>query len=100
MSLYLHNPANQAHIEDLKDRLSSQLARLPRVIDSEDADDLVLIAQLADVVRAMDTGSITPKDALEVFACRRVPGFSFGRWLVEMVDEGVYLDTLLFNEAA
>ena len=100
MSLYLHNPSSQAHIEDLKDRLVSQLYRAPRVIDGNDADDLHLIAQLVDVVRAMDKGSITPKDALEVFSRHRVPGFSFGRWLVEMVDEGVYLDTLLFNEAA
>lgn len=100
MILYLHNPANQAHIEELKDRLVGQLARAPRVIDDEETDDLVLIAHLVDVVRAMDKGSVTPKDALEVFARHRVPGFSFGRWLVEMVDEGVYLDTLLFNEAA
>ena len=47
----------------------------------------------------MDQGSITTKDALDVFARQRVPGFRFGRWLVEMVDEGVYLDSLL-NEAA
>lgn len=100
MSLHLHNPASQAHIEDLKDRLISQLARVPRVIDNEDADDLSLTAQLVDVVRAMDRGSITPKDALKVFTRHRVPDFSFGRWLVEMADEGVYLDTILFNEAA
>ena len=36
---------------------------------------------------------------LETFTRHRVPGFSFGRWLVEMVDEDVYLEAL-FNDAA
>jgi len=96
--LYLHNPASQAHIEDLRGRLGEQLGCIRPALCSASAD-LVLIDHLLDVVRAMDTGAITPKDALEVFAHHRVPGFSFGRWLVEMVDEDVYLD-ILFNEAA
>ena len=99
MLLYLHNPANQAHIEDLKDRISAQLA-LAGAASGDSAQDRILVSQLVDVVRAMDKGSLTPKDALDVFARHRVPGFSFGKWLIEMVDEGVYLDILLFNEAA
>ncbi len=98
MTLFLHNPANQAHIEDLRGRLSIQLARAPRV-SGDNGEDRVLIDQLAGVVRLMDTGVLTPKDALDIFAQHRVPGFSFGRWLIEMVDEGVYLDTR-FSKAA
>ena len=47
----------------------------------------------------MDCGAITTKHALDVFAHHRVPGFRFGRWIVEMVDEGVYLEAV-FDEAA
>jgi hypothetical protein len=100
VTLFLHNPANQAHIEELRDRLTLQLARAPRVSDGDREDeDHVLIGRLIDVVRSMDRGALTPKDALEVFARYRVPGFSFGKWLIEMVDEEVYLEDL-FNEAA
>ena len=59
----------------------------------------VLPDALVGVVRAMDRGALTSKDALEAFARHRVPGFSFGRWLVEMVDEDVCRETV-FNEAA
>ena len=98
MTLFLHNPANQAHIEDLRERLSIQLAWAPR-LSGDDREDHVLIDHLVGVVRSMDRGIITPKDALDIFAQHRIPGFSFGKWLIEMVDEGVYLEDL-FNEAA
>jgi len=94
-ALYLHNPASRAHLEELRDRLVGQLGRSAERADQRQA----LVAELVDVVRAMDQGAITPKDALEIFARRPVPGFSFGRWLVEMVDEGVYLEDL-YNAAA
>jgi hypothetical protein len=38
----------------------------------------------------MNTGALTHKDALDVFAHCCGPGFSFGKSLVEMVDEDVY----------
>ena len=98
MTLFLHNPANQAHIEDLRGRLSIQLAHVPHLAGKMREDQL-LIDHLAGVVRSMDVGALTPKDALDIFAQHRVPGFSFGKWLVEMVDEDVYLENL-FNEAA
>jgi hypothetical protein len=94
-ALYLHNPMSRAHLEDLRDRLVGQLARVATGDDRQQ----VLVTDLVDVVRAMDRGSITPKEALDTFARHPVPGFSFGRWLVEMVDEGVYLEDL-YNEAA
>jgi hypothetical protein len=47
----------------------------------------------------MDRGSITTKEVLDTFTRHRVPGFNFGRWLVEMVDEGIYLDAI-YDEAA
>jgi len=93
--LLLHNPLNQAHLEDLRDRLVGQME--PAALRS--GPQPVSVSALVDVVRAMDQGAITPKDALEAFAQHPIPGFSFGRWLVEMVDEGVYLDDL-YNEAA
>ena len=98
MTLFLHNPANQAHIDDLRGRLSIQLAHVPH-LSGKVQEDHLLIDQLAGVVRSMDVGILTPKDALDIFAQHRVPGFSFGKWLIEMVDEGVYLEDL-FNEAA
>jgi hypothetical protein len=98
VTLFLHNPASQAHIEDLRDRLGVQLARASQAGSPERAD-LLLIDRLILVVRSMDQGSLTPKDALQMFASHPVPGFSFGKWLVEMVDEGIYLEDL-FNEAA
>ncbi|TNC60057.1 hypothetical protein [Rubellimicrobium roseum] len=98
MTLYLHNPASEAHLEDLKDRLVLQLAGPPRDVRS-DREDLALADHLVEVVRAMDHGRITTREALETFTRHRVPGFSFGRWLVEMVDEGVYLDAV-YDEAA
>ena len=94
MTLSLHNLTSEAHIEELKDRLTAQLACAPH--KSWDGNrERALIGELVDVVHAMDDGSITSRDALEAFAHHRVPGFSFGRWIVEMVDEGVYLDGVL-----
>jgi hypothetical protein len=98
MALYLHNPASEAHLEDLKDRLAAQLAGTPRDAFG-DGGDLALVDKLVAVVRAMDQGSITTREALETFTRYRVSGFSFGRWLVEMVDEGIYLDAI-YDEAA
>ncbi|EYD73846.1 hypothetical protein Rumeso_04581 [Rubellimicrobium mesophilum DSM 19309] len=94
-ALYLHNPASEAHIEDLLDRLTGQIAQAPQGAGQQ----RVPVADLVEVVRAMDRGDLTPKQALKVFAHHSVPGFSFGRWLVEMVDEGVYLEDI-YNEAA
>jgi hypothetical protein len=98
VTLFLHNPANQAHIEDLRGRLSIQLAHVPHLA-GKIREDQLLIDHLAGVVRSMDTGVLSPKNALDIFAQHRVPGFSFGKWLIEMVDKGVYLEDL-FNEAA
>ncbi|TNC49623.1 hypothetical protein FHG66_10985 [Rubellimicrobium rubrum] len=96
MTMLLHNSFSQAHLEDLRARLTAQLAsRSCELLDRDDAR----IERLVDVVRAMDDGSLTSGQVLAVFADNRVPGFSFGRWLVDMVDEGVYLDTV-YDEAA
>ncbi len=98
MVLTLHNPANQAHIEDLKDRLSDQLTQGP-------SDPygrtwvLTVVATLVDAVQAMDQGVLSQADAENVFRSVRVPGFSFERWLAEMVEEGVYLETAVLRAA-
>ena len=98
MTVYLHNPASSAHLEDLRDRLYSALACAPRLAGAA-SDDPAQVEGLVAVVRAMDHGTITTREALDAFARQRVPGFRFGRWLVEMVDEGVYLEAV-FDEAA
>jgi hypothetical protein len=92
MSLRLHNPASQAHIEELKDRLRSQLA-LVRHRPYGDSGQDALVERLVQVVRSMDQGRISTQEAMETFTRHRISGFSFVRWLVDMVDEGVYLDT-------
>ena len=98
MALYLHNPASEAHLEDLKDRLEAQLTGTPH--DAHGAGgNAVLINRLVAALHAMDRGSITTKEVLDTFTRHRVPGFNFGRWLVEMVDEGIYLDAI-YDEAA
>ena len=56
MMLILHNPANQAHIEDLKDRLSAQLAQDPSDLDGETGIPAV-IRTLVQAVQAMDRGA-------------------------------------------
>ena len=98
MSLLLHNPTSQAHLEDLKDRLVAQLLCTPWDVLG-DKQDLDLADRLVEVVRAMDRGTITAGQALEAFTRHRIPGFSFGRWLVDMVDEGVYRDAV-YDEVA
>ncbi len=85
MALCLHNPASTAHLEDLRERLSSELA----------CSDL--IERLLDVVRFMDKGTITDREALEEFTRKGLATFS--KWLVDMVDEGVYLDASLQKAA-
>ena len=96
MALFLHNPVSQAHLEDMRSRLAAQL--VGRSGDLADSDR-ALVEGLVNVVQAMDRGVLTLGQALEAFAHDRLPGFSFGGWLVEMVDEGVYLETV-HDEAA
>jgi hypothetical protein len=94
----LHNATSQAHIEDLRDRLSRPLAdAFPRPHDTSRAD--AVAATLAEVVRAMDKGMISARDVESVFAQFRIPGFRFEKWLAEMVDEGVYLNEALAKAA-
>jgi hypothetical protein len=95
MTLLLSNPANQAHLEDLRGRLAAQLAY--RSVD--DGTKQLLVDRMVEVVRAMDKGQITTRDALDTFKLVGIPGFSFGKWLIEMVDEDIYLDAV-FDEAA
>ena len=97
-TVYLHNPTSIAHLEDLRDRLFAALASVPH-IGRKVGEDAAQAEALVAVVRAMERGVITTKEALEVFAQQRVPGFRFGRWIIEMVDEGVYLEAV-FDEAA
>ncbi|MFC5567081.1 hypothetical protein ACFPOC_11755 [Rubellimicrobium aerolatum] len=98
MTLFLHNPASQAHLEELKDRLLAQVRLGP--YDAWDArQDGSLAERLVEVVRAMDRGAITSGQALEIFSRHRIPGFHFGRWLVDMVDEGVYREAV-YDEVA
>ncbi|TNC71335.1 hypothetical protein [Rubellimicrobium roseum] len=96
--MHLHNPASRAHLDDLRDRLLGALGEGP-VPGLDEAEARARVERLVDLVQAMDEGRITAKDALEAYGFIRIPGFSLGRWLVEMVDEGVYLDELL-DEAA
>ena len=98
MTVYLHNPFSTAHLEDLQDRLFAALDSAPQSAD-EASGDRAHIEALVEVVRAMDRGALTTKDVLEAFARRRVPGFNIGRWLVEMVDEGVYLEAIVDKAA-
>ena len=92
MSLCLHNPLSGAHIEELEDRLRSQLALACHRPYGDSGQD-ALVEMLVDAVRSMDQGSTTTQEAMDTFARSRIPGFSFVRWLVDMVDEGVYLDS-------
>lgn len=95
MTFLLSNPSNEAHLDDLRGRLAVQLACRPVDLGIQH----VLIEKMVDVVRAMDKGQITTRDALDTFKLVSIPGFSFGKWLIEMVDEDVYLDAV-FDEAA
>ena len=85
MALFLHNPVNQAHIEDLKDRLSAQLALAPADPYGRTWAQAV-IGTLVGTVQSMDRGAASEDDAREVFRAFRIPGFSFERWLAEMVE--------------
>ena len=90
MTVYLHNPTSIAHLEDLKDRLSAALASVPHT-DREAGEDTAQVEAFVKVVRAMEHGAVTTKEAMEAFAQQRVPGFRFGRWIIEMVDEDIYI---------
>jgi hypothetical protein len=98
MILHLHNPVNQAHIEDLRDRLTSHLAAAPvdrfNLMEAE-----AVIRAHVDVVRAFDRGLISADDAERVLTQLRIPGFSLLGWLNDMLDEGVYVETLLDQAA-
>ncbi|TNC50537.1 hypothetical protein FHG66_08595 [Rubellimicrobium rubrum] len=96
--MYLHNPTSQAHLEDLRARLRAQISCTHR--DAQDpTSPHDVVNRLVGVVHRMDKGLITARDALEIYRSHQISGFSLGRWLVEMVDEGVYLDEI-FDEAA
>ena len=91
VALRLRHPDSQAHIEDLKDRLYAHFAG-SNCCHTVTDDEAELIELLAIILRAMDREMVATKDVLEIFS-RRVPRFSFAKWLVDMVDEDVYLDT-------
>ena len=94
MELCLHNPDSRAHVEELKDRLLSQ-----RGAWRGERERQAVVEALASVVAAMDSGAIAPEEARAFFDRMPVPGFSFDRWLAEMVEEGVYVRSAL-REAA
>ncbi len=96
MALHLHNPASQAHLQDLRERLASHFACSYRGGYGEGMGDDQIETLLA-VVRGMDTGAMTPKEAIETFARHGFPSFS--KWLMDTLDEGVYLDSC-FGRAA
>ena len=98
MMLRLHNPVNQAHIEELEDRLASLLASAPADrFNPMDADAVVCV--LVDVVRCFDRGLISAEDATGIFSSFRIPGFSFSTWLAEMADEAIYVEPSLRQAA-
>ncbi len=91
MSLHLRVSTTVAHLEDLRTRLSIQMAHgLSCRPERECVPD---IGTLLEVVRAMDRGAITRKQAAKAFACISVPDFDFDSWLVQMLDEEVYLES-------
>ncbi|NAZ36219.1 hypothetical protein [Rubellimicrobium sp. CFH 75288] len=103
MRLHLHNPSSLAHLSDLRARLRVQLAVTdPPGYGPREGE--ALVEALLVVVRRMDEGAISPLQAARFFARYHVPGFSFGRWLRDMVDEGVYVgappDAAPLNHAA
>lgn len=93
MSL-LCNPVNQAHIDDLKDRLSGHLIFAP-YDPFDDTNELRVVRKLVGIVRAMDKGVLNLKAVQKSFTEHPIPGFCFERWLREMVEEGIYSDTAL-----
>jgi glutamate-1-semialdehyde aminotransferase len=90
LELVLQNPVSTAHLEELKDRLFTELKEPAR---EERVETLVA------AVRAMDRGLVTAREAAATFARLGAPSALFGRWLVDMVDEGVYLEAI-YNDAA
>ena len=70
MSL-LCNPVNQAHIDDLKDRLSGHLIFAP-YDPFDDTNELRVVRKLVGIVRAMDKGVLNLKAVQKVRAepCR------------------------------
>jgi hypothetical protein len=98
MRYRLHNPVNQAHLQELGDRLAAHLAgALPD--PHNPATPRALVDTLTELVRAMDRGVIPAENVRTIFEQFRVPGFSFDRWLAEMVEEGVYLDRAMARAA-
>lgn len=97
-SYVLHNPASQAHLEELKDRLSQSLASVaPRPHDG--AGTNALIETVAQVVRAMDERVLSLADVQAVLSSFHLPSFSIDRWVAEMIDEGVYLEDRMARAA-
>lgn len=96
--LVLHNPASQAHLENLQDRLSHSLAGAPpRPHDTAGAD--TLIVAVTQVVRAMDAGLLSLEEVRAVLSSFYLPGFCIERWVAERVEEGVYLEEGLAQAA-
>ena len=98
MTLTLHNPISQAHIEDLKDRLSAQLTQAPSDPYGRTWMQAVM-GTLVEAVQAMDRGAASEENTAEIFRTFRVPGFRFESWLAEMIEEGVYLETAALRAA-
>ena len=98
MTLTLHNPISQAHIEDLKDRPSAQLTQAPSDPYGRTWMQAVM-GTLVEAVQAMDRGAASETDTREIFQSFPVPGFRFGTWLAEMVEEGVYLERTALQAA-
>ena len=98
MHLQIHSPTSEAHIEELQARLEDHLTGAP--VDPVDRSATsAIVRTLGDVVRAMDRGSVPVDQARVLFACFRITGFDFDRWLAEMMDEGVYVDAPLHQAA-
>lgn len=96
VSLCLHSASSFAHLEDLKDRMFGDLGAEPHATRGKEQE---LVETLGDVARRLDRGAPTTGNVLEAFAQLRVPEFDLGRWLAEMLDEGVYLE-VVFERAA
>jgi hypothetical protein len=58
MALHLHNPASEAHLQDLRERLASHFACSHRGEYKERMDHDQIETLLA-VVRGMDKGAVT-----------------------------------------
>ena len=98
MTLTLHNSASQAHIEDLKDRLSAQL---PQALSNPHGGTRMqsVIDTLVEAVQAMDRGAASEADTRQIFKAFPLPGFRFESWLAEMIEEGVYVEMAALQAA-